>query len=476
MAREDASSATLVRLVDELLWALRRGGFVISTAQAIDAARAVAAVGLERRSEVRDALSAVVVQRAIDRGRFERTFDRFFAVDAATRRGISLWDRLSAGGFEDAELGVLRELLAQLGAASAEDLRALGTLLDRGAELDWALARLGVASGVDAHHAAQLGFLTHRALARVGIGGASRALAWLRSHLVDALGPRGASLADALASELEEARAQVRSLVHESHEAAVSDAEQRRSEHRLSTLQFAELTDAEIEEVRASVRRFAERLRGGARVRQRRWARSGRIDPHRTLRGALRSGGVPFELVRKPRRRGRPRLVVLCDVSESVRAVASFLLEFTYAVQELFDRTRSFVFVSDLGETTELFSRLQARQAIAQASGVVSAGENSNYGRVLRLFEERHARTLDRRTTLVILGDGRNNYHDPAVDVLGRIRERSRAVIWLCPEPRSRWGQGDSAMGAYADKCTSVFEVCCAADLERAARTLVGRS
>ena len=466
--------STLVRLVDELLWALRREGFAISTAQAVDAARAVAVVGLERRDDVRDAIAAVVVQRAGDRARFGRAFDRFFDVDATMHRGSTLWERLSAAGFDDAELGVLRELLAQLGAASRDDLQALGTLLDRGAELDWALARLGVARDIDAHHAEQLGFLTHRALMRVGVGGASRALAWLRAHLADALGPRGASLADALASELEQARGRVRALVHDSHEAVLEDLERRRAEHRLSTLQFGELTEAEIEEVRRSVRRFAERLRGGARVRAKRRARSGRIDPHRTLRRALRTGGVPFDLARRERRRGRPRLVVLCDVSESVRAVASFLLEFTYAVQELFDRTRTFVFVSDLGETTDLFTRYGARQAVEQASGVVSAGENSNYGRVLRAFEARYAQALDRRTTLVVLGDGRTNYHDPAVDVLGRLGERSRAVLWLCPEPRSRWGQGDSAMAAYAAKCTSVFEVGCAADLERAARTVVG--
>jgi uncharacterized protein with von Willebrand factor type A (vWA) domain len=187
---------------------------------------------------------------------------------------------------------------------------------------------------------------------------------------------------------------------------------------------------------------------------------------------------VPFSLARKDRRRDRPRLMLLCDVSDSVRAAAGFLLEFTYASQELFERARSFVFVSDLGETTDLFARQPVRAAIAHAwgGGVVRAGDNSNYGRVLRAFESRHLSELDHRTTVVILGDGRTNYHDAAAEVLDRIRDRSRALLWLCPEPRGQWSHGDSAMARYAPRCTAVYEVACAADLERAVRGVLART
>ena len=191
----------------------------------------------------------------------------------------------------------------------------------------------------------------------------------------------------------------------------------------------------------------------------------------------MRTGGAPLDIVRTRRRRNRPKLVVLCDVSDSVRAAAGFLLEFTYAAQELFDRTRTFVFVSDLGETTQLFDHEPVRVAIDRAwrGGVVPAGENSNYGRVLRAFEARHMREIDRATTVVVLGDGRTNYHDASPEVLGRIRARCRALVWLCPEPCGSWATGDSAMARYAPQCTAVHEVSCARDLERAARRLVAR-
>jgi len=470
-----ADSQAVLRVLDELLWTLRRDGFDISTAQAIDAARAVAAVGIERPGDVRDAVAAVVVQRARDRERFDAAFRRFFAVDTAAERARSLWDRLSARGFGDGELEVLRELMAQLAASPGGDLAPLGTMLERGAALDRMLSLGGALRRLDAASGPQLGFLSHRILSQVGSGSARRALALLRSHLVDALAERGEALADALAQELDRTDRDVRAYARSRYEDRLADAESARERATTATKPFAALTEREIEEVRRAVRRFADRLRGGARVRSRRRVLHGRIDPRRTLRLALRTGGVPFDIARKERRRDRPKIVLLCDVSDSVRAAACFLLEFTYAVQDLFESARTFVFVSELGETTQLFAREPVRVAVARAwaGGVVPAGDNSNYGRALRTFEARYGRGLDRRTTVVILGDGRTNFHDPAADVLDRLRERSRALLWLCPEPRGAWGQGDSAMPVYAPKCTAVYEVRCAADLEEAARRLI---
>jgi len=193
------------------------------------------------------------------------------------------------------------------------------------------------------------------------------------------------------------------------------------------------------------------------------------------MRAAMRTGGIPFAPSHRARRRDKPQLVILCDVSDSVRAAAAFLLEFTYVAQELFSRARSFVFVSELGETTHLFAQQPVRVAIGRAwgGGVVRSGDNSNYGRVFRTFEARHLRELDRRTTVAILGDGRTNYHDDAAEVLDHIRERVAALLWFTPESRSQWATGDSAMLRYAAKCTAVLEVRSARELEQAARTLL---
>jgi uncharacterized protein len=153
------------------------------------------------------------------------------------------------------------------------------------------------------------------------------------------------------------------------------------------------------------------------------------------------------------------------------------MLEFVYAIGELFERTRSFVFVSEIGEVTHLFEREPIATAIARAADqVVNVRENSSYVRAFRAFERDHLEAVDRRTTVVILGDGRTNYQANGADVVGRIRSRAKSVLWLCPDPRPSWGIGDSAMPAYAAAVTQVFEAASARDLERAARELVMRS
>lgn len=176
------------------------------------------------------------------------------------------------------------------------------------------------------------------------------------------------------------------------------------------------------------------------------------------------------------RRRDKPRLVLLCDVSDSVRDVASLLLEFVYSAHDLFESTRSFVFVGDVGEATALFRRESAQAAIAAAHGgaVVPVTGNSNYGRALNAFLEKTRGVVDRRTTVVILGDGRTNYQAAGEDALARIRARAKSVVWICPEPREKWAEGDSAMARYA-AIVDVLEVRSARDLELAARRIVTR-
>lgn len=176
------------------------------------------------------------------------------------------------------------------------------------------------------------------------------------------------------------------------------------------------------------------------------------------------------------RRRDRPKLLIVCDISDSVRQVARFLLELAYLAQELTSRTRTFVFVSELGETTEIFARAPIDQALAAAwSGrVVSIAGNSNYGRALKQLADREAASIDRRTVVVVLGDGRTNYLDDGAASLDRIRARARALYWLCPEPRGRWHLGDSRMAEYATRCTRVVEVRDARSLFEGARLFLG--
>jgi uncharacterized protein with von Willebrand factor type A (vWA) domain len=151
------------------------------------------------------------------------------------------------------------------------------------------------------------------------------------------------------------------------------------------------------------------------------------------------------------------------------------LLIFVHTLQEVFASTRSFVFVSDVAETTAIFRAEPVERAIALAYGgsVVSVAANSDYGAVFAAMAERHLDALDARTTLLIVGDGRTNFHDPGLAAFDRLRRRAGRVVWLNPEPPGAWGFGDSAMQLYAARCSEAHTVYDLATLRRAVDRLV---
>jgi uncharacterized protein with von Willebrand factor type A (vWA) domain len=458
----------MLAVLDDFLWGLRREGFAISTPQAIDAARAAREVGFDDRSLLREAIACVVVDSIERRARFDHVFDEFFSLQST--RPVELGKRLLAQGFTRPELAALRELLREF--VTPQGSGRLRTLLNGGSELDHLLASERVESLLGRMNGPlQRGFYTHRVLDEIGVEHARSALALLEGGLADALGrERAHELFLALMRELDRSEERIRHQIDQRLDALAPSGE------GPMTRAFADLSEDEIDEVRRGVRVLAERLRGAARVKDRH-RRHGRFDPSRTMRKSLATGGVPFCAVRRDQRRDRPKLVLLCDVSESVRRAARFMLEFVHAIGELFERTRSFVFVSELGEVTQLFEREPIGTAIARAAeSVVNVRENSSYARALRAFEQGHVDAVDRRTTVIILGDGRTNYQPTGADVVARLRARAKSVLWLCPDPRPTWGIGDSAMPAYAAVVTQVLEAASARDLERAARELVMRS
>jgi uncharacterized protein with von Willebrand factor type A (vWA) domain len=463
----------MLRVVAELCAVLRRRGLPVAPPEVMDATRALALVGLSERDRVHDALAATLVKRANDRGVFDAVFDRFF--DPTGSAPIDFFDRLRAEGFTEAEIDTVREALVQM--SSSEGGGTMGALLGIGGagELTRLLRRPDLLRALDGlTNPMQVGFFTQRAMEGVGLGKARSAIPLLRATLRGALGERGDALADRIERELENTRTEVRDHVRRELERRTIGDRDASKQKRLERTPFTSLSDAEVDEVRRSVRRLAEKLRGKARVR-RKHAKRGAIDIRRTVRLAWKTAGVPVVPVRKRKRRDRPKLIVLCDVSDSVRLAARFMLELVYALQELFSGTRSFVFVSELGEVTKLFTREQVGNALARvfAGESVSLADNSNYGRMLRLFHEQHLASVDRRTTIVVIGDGRNNYQADEAWVLEDLRRRARAVLWINPERRGSWSIGDSAMHKYAPACTRVLEVACAAELEEAARTLI---
>jgi uncharacterized protein len=463
--------------VTEFLWALRRAGLLVSTVEALDLFRAFALLGFSERAALREASVAVLAKRAIDVELVEATFDRVFRTDAA--HGRDSRSRLMAAGLDPAELAtferVLRDLLTVSGSEEAAVLLAMLADGPAIAGLMQTAAVRRLADGVQ--NANEIGFFSETAARAVGVSAASKQLAALRAALVGELGEeRATAVLSAFENELRTVRTELRAFVSGALTNKVAQAEQTQQRRDGAGIPFASLTAEEQHEVLRAVLLLAQRLRAGARVRLRH-QRRGPLDTRQTVRRALRTGGVPLRLWRRVRRPERPRLWVLCDVSDSVRGASTFLLAFVRALADLFAEVRSFVFVGELVEITTLAKAESFYGLVSQlASGrVVALHETSNYGRALAAFENRHARSLGKRDLVIVLGDGRTNHRPPEADRVARLRDRAKQVVWLCPEPLGSWGVGDSAMRAYAKASSLALPAVSAADLEVAARRLIAR-
>ena len=224
-----------------------------------------------------------------------------------------------------------------------------------------------------------------------------------------------------------------------------------------------------------SLRRLAKTLHG-ALTHRRRVSPQGRIDSGRTMRKNMRFDGVPFTPVTVRRQEDKPRLVVLTDVSLSVRATARFTLHLVHGLQDLFGQVRSFAFVDEIAEITELFADHPVEHALGLVFGgdVVDVDANSNYGLAFGRFLEEHGSAVTRRSTVLILGDGRGNGNDPNMEAFVEITRRARETIWLTPEPRYSWGLGRCDLPDYAEYCDRVRVVRDLTGLEQTTNEMAG--
>ncbi len=234
-------------------------------------------------------------------------------------------------------------------------------------------------------------------------------------------------------------------------------------------------SESERMQLEDSLRRLAKSLHG-ALTHRRRVSPRGRIDSGRTMRKNMRYDGVPFNPVTVQRMEDKPRLVVLADVSLSVRATARFTLHLVHGLQDLFGQVRSFAFVADLVEVTDLF----ADHPVEHALGLIFGGDqldvdaNSHYGLAFGNFLEEHGSAVTRRTTVLILGDGRGNGNDPNMEAFIEITRRARETIWLTPEPRYSWGLGRCDLPQYAEHCDRVRVVRDLSGLENTTNEMSG--
>jgi uncharacterized protein with von Willebrand factor type A (vWA) domain len=441
---------------------LRQNGVRVSFAESMDTFRALDLVGLGTRRSVKDVLRATLVKRAVDVPTYDSLFDLYFSGIGEILKGAEARS-MEAMELDPAEyqklLDELAEFLREQGIEPSELTRAL--LQQDSARLERLLREAAERAGVQRiERTFQEGQYSQGMQQQLGVGDVAREL----QQISDALGAgepdlRRQQMGRFVDRRLQELQEMIRRLVRgelEQRDVGQRDAARMQA---LAEKSFYYLSEDEIRRMKEAVTKLAQRLKNVLAVK-RRSSRKGKFDVKDTLRKNLQYGGVPFKIRFDQRKRVKPQVVVLCDVSDSVRNVSRFMLQFVYSLQDLYSKVRSFIFVSDIGEITRLFEENEIHQAIDQAirGNVINVYAHSDFGRAFRMFHREHLAAITRHTTVIVLGDARNNYNLPHEWVLKEIKQRAKQLIWLNPENRMTWGFGDSEMDRYQPYCDVVEE------------------
>jgi uncharacterized protein len=442
---------------------LRRNGVRVSLSENIDAFRAIDLLGIENPSLFRAALRSTLVKRTVDLRAFEELFDFFFfgIGQSLNQADQQLMQQL---GLSPQEFQKLLEQIEKFVKQMEGELSALTRALLRGNKGEMErLLRQAAASEADQGSAERFRFTPFTKIAsRLELDKLQDEIERLKARLkmLAQDGENFESVIRYLDQRLKDVYRMLREIIQQEQRKRGIDPSDRNRSLLLAEKSFSFYTEDDIQRMNEAVTRLAQRFKNRLSVRRKKATR-GRFDLNETLRKNLQFGGIPFNIQLDRRKKTKPQVVILCDISDSVLNASRFMLQFVYSIQDLYSKVRSFVFVSDLGEVTQLFEEHDIHKAIEMALGgnVIDVYSHSNFGRAFELFYKEHFPTITTKTTVLIIGDGRNNYNRPNEWVLREIQQKAKQLIWLNPENRMTWGVGDSEMPRYTPYC-DVAEEC----------------
>ena len=461
----------MLNLLGDFIGELRAAGLAVSMSEHVDSAKAMEVIDLSDRSMVKSSLAATLVKDGDHLPVFNTAFEVFFSTRS--------WDNASQFMDEDLAGELERDAAAGAsgpgqsrgeggGASSSLSAQELAELLFRALrDGDRDALRFAAAESVMRYAGMEPGrpvggtYYLYRTLRSLDLEALEH-----RLTLGDASGDN--QLAQRLAREEAHARIELlksevervirERLVEDRGAEALAKSVRKPLPEDLDVMHANRDEMAQLERaLRPLSRKLAVRL-----ARRRRRRRRGPVDLRHTVRRSLSTGGVPIDLRFKPPHPAKPEIFVIADISGSVASFARFTLHLVHAISSQFSKVRSFVFVDGLDEVTALFDGVDdPAEAVARINAeadVIAFDGHSDYGRALLTFHNRFAKDITRRSTVLILGDARNNYHQAHAEVIADLQYRAKAVYWLNPEPSAYWNSGDSIVNQYAPFCERVIE------------------
>lgn len=441
-------NGVLQRVLD-FVAALRRAGVGTTQSEAIEAVTTLRHVDLLNRSMLREALAAVCVTSQPHRRAFDDLFEVYFPARPAPADDTPPVTDEPLDEIDPDEF--IRELIDRLMDGDAESIRQMARM---------AVEQFGRVEGRDGG----VSYFQYKVFRAVDIQQILRDLLAAKAADEDDVTPLQERLwRDEFEARLRQFQQEVEAEIRRRAAAqrGIDQVADRMVRPPIEEVDFFRLSAEEQAQMRAQIRPLARKLATRTSVKRKR-GRDGRLDVRSTVRHSMSTGGVPFNPAFKPRKPHKPELFVICDVSGSVASFARFTLMLVHTLQEQFTKVRSFAFIDTLDEVTRLFETgdfsAGVKRMMSEAELVWLDG-HSDYGHSFDRFHAEHARDVSPRSTVLILGDARNNYRASNSWVLQDLQRRARHVYWLNPEPKNYWGTGDSIVYDYARFVDDMVEV-----------------
>lgn len=436
----------------EFVEALRSVGISVGPSETVDAGRVLTVLGLGDREALREGLACAVLRRADHRETYDAMFDLWWPAAHGARTVVDddEADPENPDRMPPEDIDAMREALIEMLGPDSD----LENFDDRLAAM---IARIVEAYGRynSSRGPSYSSYQALKAMALDELEG--RLLAGLLAPYGEEPTPTQEEIAKAMAAQRV---SQLRRMVEA--ETKRRTAEQLGRDHvqmygvpqLAENVEFLRASGEQLRQMRKTVQPLARTLATRLAAKRRR-STHGQIDLRKTLRKSMSTGGVPIEVVLKKPHPARPELVVLCDVSGSVAGFSHFTLMLVAALRQQFSRVRVFAFIDTTDEVTHMFGPeadlAVAVQRITREAGVYTRDGHSDYGHAFVSFAQNFPNVLSPRSSLLILGDARNNYRNPETELLTRMVNASRHAHWLNPEPKHLWGSGDSAVPRYTD-------------------------
>ena len=436
------------RVLTDFVKVLRNANVEVSPAETMDAISVIDAIGYANKKLLKRSLAVALPKTLEEKQQFSKCFDAFFSED------FNKETKEKEQPFNDISLN------SDLAKHLKEDSQA---------ELMLAIEKAAEKSEIrEIKYFTQRSVFTRRILEEMGVG-----------DLENELMQIGAMNSNSLPTETEQ---QMRNYLNNLRE-VVSDYVQEQfllhgdvsgeklREQIFRSMNMAQIDRSYLHEVHSLVRKMAKKLVNMYSRRKKNY-RKGKLNVRKTIQKNWSNQGILFNLRWSYKKIDKPKIIVLCDVSGSVGAYSRFMLMFLFSLTEVISKIRAFVFSSHLGEVTEHFKKGHLEPAIEDALSKYGGG-STDYAQALSDLTSLCMDDIDKKTTVVILGDASNNFGPEKAHLLKGIYERAKQVFWLNPEGKYRWDTGDSVMKTYSAYCTKVFQCGNIDQLERVISTLL---